>query len=239
MYKSITRADAIEQGFTTYFTGEPCLRGHTVPRKVGNGNCIECARLLTKRWRDEGKSCEMYKAKEMPSVEYLKECFYILDEVLHWKDRPLEHFPTVRGFKTFSKMRANKPAGHINKRHSYIEVRLDSKLYKAHRLIYKMKHGVEPVFMVDHIDGDVKNNSHTNLREATSRENSRNAVKRTRSGTSDYKGVMCIEGVWYSTLTIDDVSVLVSAKSEEEAAKDYDKRAKEQFGEFAKLNFVV
>jgi 5-methylcytosine-specific restriction endonuclease McrA len=38
-----TRAAAKAGGAKYYFTGEPCKRGHTAPRKV-KGTCIECAR---------------------------------------------------------------------------------------------------------------------------------------------------------------------------------------------------
>jgi hypothetical protein len=238
MRELITRADAIEQGITTYFTGVPCLRGHITNRKVGNGNCVECSRLLTKRWRDDGKKQEMMKAKVMPSVEYLSQCFHIKDNVLCWSIRPLDHFDTLRGYKVHLAKFANKPAGHVNKRHCYIEVRLDGLLHKAHRLIYKMFYEIEPEFMVDHIDGNVSNNSHLNLREANSIENARNASKRSRKGISEHKGVLYSKGSWYSTITVRDESVLVLAMSEEAAAQDYDRRATEVFGEFAKLNFV-
>jgi hypothetical protein len=38
-----TRAEAKSTGATHYFTGIPCIRGHTAPRET-KGNCTECRR---------------------------------------------------------------------------------------------------------------------------------------------------------------------------------------------------
>jgi len=40
----ITRAEALEQGLKTYFTGKPCKRGHVDERQVSNWTCMECCR---------------------------------------------------------------------------------------------------------------------------------------------------------------------------------------------------
>lgn len=236
----ISRKDAIEQGLTTYSTGAPCKHGHISPRKVANGCCTECARLVTKRWREFGKQQEMTVPGVMPSVDYLKSCFNLRDGVLYWSSRHESHFASRLGYSIFLGTFSGRPAGHTNKRNKYIEVRLDGKLFKAHRLIYKIVTGIEPEFIVDHIDGDVSNNNPNNLREATSQQNARNSVKRVRDGSSKFKGVYYKENVgWYSVVTVDDVAVSIKAKSEIEAARDYDRRAIEQFGEFASLNFNI
>lgn len=231
-----TRAEAVEKGFTTYFTGKPCKYGHVCARQVHSGNCSSCRKILTARWRSEPKNIDTYKAKEMPSVEYLQSCFDLVEDRLIWKIRPLEHFTNVRSWKV-SNNRAGDVAGHYNKRNKYLEVRLDGKLYKGHRIVYKMFYGMEPTLNVDHIDGNVSNNHPLNLRLATHQENSRNAIKRTRNGTSEYKGVQFRDGFWFSILTVDDVAESNMCKSEIDAAKDYDRRAIATFKEFAQLNF--
>jgi len=40
----ITRAEALEQGLKTYFTGKPCKRGHVDERQVSSWTCMECCR---------------------------------------------------------------------------------------------------------------------------------------------------------------------------------------------------
>lgn len=42
MQEIISRADAIAQGLTNYFTGKPCKHGHVARRTSSNGSCLEC-----------------------------------------------------------------------------------------------------------------------------------------------------------------------------------------------------
>lgn len=38
----MTRNEARAAGETLYVTGHPCVRGHTAPRYVSTGNCVQC-----------------------------------------------------------------------------------------------------------------------------------------------------------------------------------------------------
>ena len=40
----ITRKEARSAGLTTYFTGQPCLRGHVAARWTKNSSCVACER---------------------------------------------------------------------------------------------------------------------------------------------------------------------------------------------------
>ena len=125
-------------------------------------------------------------------------------------------------------------------------------LYYAERGVYekktrkrhlvRMSHqvlGVLPGIVIDHINGNPLDNRKSNLRICTLGENARNARK-TR-GTSKYKGVR-----WYKPLRKWRAQIWHNNKSihlgyftnEQEAAKIYNKKAKELFGEFARLNDV-
>ena len=64
---------------------------------------------------------------------------------------------------------------------------LKEKRTKAHRLIYLMHHGYLPK-IVDHIDGNPKNNQIENLREALMIENVWNQKKRS-TNTTGVKGI--------------------------------------------------
>lgn len=48
---TITKSDAKAQGFTYYYTGKPCIRGHDSPRWVCDGHCVKCKddKLLVRR----------------------------------------------------------------------------------------------------------------------------------------------------------------------------------------------
>lgn len=91
----------------------------------------------------------------------------------------------------------------------------------------------------DHINGDGIDNRRINLRTCTTIENCRNQRKR-KNSSSKYKGVhFCkIMNKWKFSIKKDNkTSFYGYSETEEEAAKAYDKKAKELFGEFAYLNF--
>lgn len=93
---------------------------------------------------------------------------------------------------------------------------------------------------IDHIDGNGLNNQRSNLRLATAAQNNANARKQTRSTSSKYKGVYWQKKVskWHVQITKDRKRIYLGLfLHEEDAAKAYDKAAKELFGEFAWLNF--
>ena len=61
--------------------------------------------------------------------------------------------------------------------------------YYAHRIIWIMVTGLEPLVNIDHIDGDRSNNSWHNLREASNSINAINQTKLRRNNTSGFTGV--------------------------------------------------
>ena len=105
-----------------------------------------------------------------------------------------------------------------------------------HRLILDAPKGLQ----VDHIDGNGLNNQRSNLRLATNQENQMN--RRPHGKTSKYKGV-CFYRFhkkisWLAQIKIGKAHMNLGYHStEEEAAKAYDAKAKELFGEYAYLNF--
>ena len=64
------------------------------------------------------------------------------------------------------------PAGYKTKR-GYTNIRIGSRIYKAHRLIFMHQHGFMPQ-VVDHIDGDTSNNRIENLRACSTSQNGMN-----------------------------------------------------------------
>ena len=57
---------------------------------------------------------------------------------------------------------------------TYIRIVIDQRKYVAHRIIWKMVHGEEPLPQIDHRDGDGTNNRLANLRVATAQQNAAN-----------------------------------------------------------------
>jgi hypothetical protein len=102
-----------------------------------------------------------------------------------------------------------------------------------HRLIMGATRGLE----VDHINGDGLDNRRCNLRLCTRTENARN-LRKSKANTSGYKGVSKYFNKWQARLETNGKQVFVGLfPTIEEAARAYDAKAKELFGEFAGLNF--
>ncbi len=92
---------------------------------------------------------------------------------------------------------------------------------------------------VDHHDQDSLNNRRDNLRVASASQNGCNRPKQA-DNTTGFKGVKHDKryGIWTAHIKINKKSKhLGTFKSPEEAARAYDAKALELFGEFARLNF--
>jgi hypothetical protein len=92
---------------------------------------------------------------------------------------------------------------------------------------------------VDHADRNGLNCSRANLRKCTHSENAANA-KRMSTNTSGYRGVYWNKevGCWYAQVVKDKRrSYMGCFRDIEAAARAYDKKAIELFGEFARTNF--
>lgn len=102
-----------------------------------------------------------------------------------------------------------------------------------HRVILDAPAGAE----VDHKDGNGLNNRRSNLRLATSRNQKCNVGIR-KDNTSGYKGVTRSGGKWKAYIKHSGkVAHLGMASTPEAAARIYDAKARELYGEFAWFNF--
>ncbi len=89
----------------------------------------------------------------------------------------------------------------------------------------------------DHEDGDGLNNGRSNLRPATSGQNTKNGPK--RSGENQFKGVQFHKrtGKWRAQISVNYKRLVGTLRTTPvEAAQDYDALARHHHGEFARLN---
>lgn len=105
----------------------------------------------------------------------------------------------------------------------------NKKVTRVHQILFGTK--------CDHKDGDPGNNRRSNLRPCTDKQNSWN-TKVHKDNRSGYKGVYKKRNRYCARICKDGKSEIIGyADTAEEAAHLYDKRAKELFGEWARVNF--
>jgi hypothetical protein len=107
---------------------------------------------------------------------------------------------------------------------------------QMHRLIMQ----TPPEMEVDHIDLDGLNNQRHNLRNCFHAHNAMNC-KRYRNNTSGYKGVYWFKRahVWVARITFNQKMLFLGYfHNPKEAAKAYDQKAIELFGEYARINGI-
>lgn len=113
--------------------------------------------------------------------------------------------------------------------------------FRMHRAIMERVLGtpIPKGYDVDHRDGDRLNNTRGNLRLATRSQNLMNRIGN-RESTSQYKGVFWLtrNKKWQAQIRVGEKNRYIGLfENEEDAARAYDRVAKEAFGEFARLNF--
>ena len=130
-------------------------------------------------------------------------------------------------------------AGYASRKQKSYEVTTTRKQIYMHRVI----NGTEDGFFTDHINGNKLDNRKENLRSVTTSENLRNK-KMPKNNKTGFKGVFnmgekYMNRPWRAAIRIDGKTVFLGYfETSLHAAVAYDKSAKENFGEFARLNNV-
>lgn len=152
--------------------------------------------------------------------------------------KQLLHYQPETGVFTWIVSRRGVSAGSVagNKHQiGYIQIGVDGKLYRAHRLAFMYMTGAFPSNLVDHANGVRDDNRFDNLREATLSENRCNAVMGT-ANTSGCKGVYWLkrDSVWAAKIRYDNKAFYLGRyDSFEEAAEAVRLKRSELHKEFA------
>ena len=163
--------------------------------------------------------------KNKITQDYVKNLFYFKDGNLFWK-KPTGH-----------RIKIGDQAGSVNKT-GYLYVGINNTSYRVHRLVYLYHHGYLPKF-VDHINGNRVDNRIENLRDCSSSENNQNRIK--KIATSKWYGVCWAkkENRWKAQIQVNHTNKHIGYfATEDEAARAYNRAAKNSFGEFARINAV-
>lgn len=134
-----------------------------------------------------------------------------------------------RYYKQFA-ARAGQRAGSANE--GRIQIRVDGKNYRAHRVIWLIVTGAWPIFEVDHKDTDGTNNRWRNLRPATRRINNQNRRRANPGNRTKLLGVsqrspMC----FIAQISIDRRTKYLGSFSSAQAAHSAYLQAKRKYHE--------
>lgn len=160
-----------------------------------------------------------------------------------------EEIPLTKGFiaivdgEDFETLNIHKWYAHMSRDNAY--ARRDTYINGKRGSIFMHRFllGIsDPKMQVDHINGNTLDNRRENLRAATNQQNNRNQLGIKSNNTSGYRGVHFYKRtkqfIAYIRKENKKKKHLGYFSTAEEAAKAFDKAAKEMYGEFCgKLNF--
>lgn len=120
----------------------------------------------------------------------------------------------------------------------YCQIQIKGKVYYSHRLAFLFMVGRWPNDMIDHINRVENDNRWVNLRECNRSQNYANKEKQINN-SSGYKGVCWGKDRkrWISSISINKKRIHVGAfKDKKAAARAYNQKSIELYGEFAYIN---
>ena len=151
------------------------------------------------------------KPGNLPAAELLRDLLEYNPETgaLTWRERRAKHYPHVSG-KTpehcaavFNSSFSGKPAFTNVSKNGYRTGSIFNHHYYAHRVIWKLVHGSDPLD-IDHVNGDRTDNRLCNLESKPRGENLKNR-RLSRNNTSGFHGVWrdASRGRWIATIEND------------------------------------
>lgn len=108
----------------------------------------------------------------------------------------------------------------VSQKCKYLRIHINNKFYMVHRLIWFLETGKMPTKILDHINGNGRDNRIENLREVTTRQNNQN-LKRHRDGRL-VGATRIYNGKWRAAAQLNGKLVVFGIfESEEEANDEY------------------
>lgn len=99
-----------------------------------------------------------------------------------------------------------QPAGNVNQRLGYLQIRANGKLHYGHRIAFALVTGRWPV-LVDHINGVKTDNRWANLRESDRRHNQENRRRANKNSKTDLLGVRLNRDRFGAALTVNHKTI--------------------------------
>lgn len=160
-----------------------------------------------------------------------------MPELTHQRLLDLLDYDPRTGIFTWRVARGPRKAGAVAGAPSgdgYIQIMIDWRNYKAHRLAWFWVHGEWPPEEIDHKDGIGSDNRLNEIRPATSSQNKINR-RLLPQNTSGFKGAFLDkrDGRWYSHISLNRQLVYLGRfDTAEQAHAAYVAAAREAYGEF-------
>ena len=159
--------------------------------------------------------------------------------LISWLDPGPDAFATLKGYRIFKRNFCGKTAGSISP-DGYVKLRLNGASLLAHRVIWAMVYGYDPVDDIDHRDMCRSNNRIGNLRQATRSQNCMNKLTRS-DNTSGSKGVSWhkVTGKWSASICVDGHAAHLGVfTNKQDATRAYQEASAEVHGNFSPTRLV-
>jgi hypothetical protein len=175
----------------------------------------------------------------LPDLNYLKECFQLDPSLpcgLRWAlDRPLSHFKNESVCKRWKTNHEGQACGFISN-NGYYYLKFDKVRYANHRIIFAIHNNTTDFQdkQIDHIDGNVLNNSPQNLRLVTASQNQFNRKKQKNNSTG-HKNISFVKRLnkYRCAMQVEGKDIYIGLfNTIEEAIINRDTKFKELTGEF-------
>lgn len=175
-------------------------------------------------------------AKPLPDADLLRQLLRYEPDTgkLFWRERNASHFPPSKHAgtyaRTFNRELAGKEAFTARNELGYHQGWFINRLYRAHRLIWKIVTGEDPD-LVDHINGDASDNRWFNLREVSRRENGLNRPL-PANNTSGVLGVRLDKRSqkWMASIKVNGIDKHLGTFADIEEARAVRMKAEREFG---------
>lgn len=137
--------------------------------------------------------------------------------IFYWKNPP--------GYK----MKKGQEAGQKSHKGGYVAIRYNKKLYLAHRLAWLYCTGENPKGVIDHKNGNPRDNRISNLRDVSQLINSQNTLKPHKNNSSGIIGITLTKGKWNARIRVSNRRLHLGCFEKKEDAKQAYLEAKKKY----------